>query len=317
MALNAGWDEELLRIELGELQELDFNLDVMGFSDEELDLLLDGTGSIDDDESHGQDAEEIAEPSEDPVVKPGELWLLGDHQLLCGDSTRIDELVRLCEEGSVDLYLTDPPYNVAYEGKTKDALTIENDNMSDEDFRKFLLDAFSTADFAMKPGASFYIWHADNEGYNFRGACRDNAWKVRQCLVWNKNSLVLGRSDYQWKHEPCLYGWKEGAGHAWYSDRKQTTVLDFDKPLRNGDHPTMKPVDLFEYQIGNSTKKGDVVLDSFAGSGTTVIACENTGRKARAMELDPRYCDVIIKRWQDLTGEDAVREDGVTFNDCK
>lgn len=135
--------------------------------------------------------------------------------------------------------------------------------------------------------------------------------------MWNKNSLVLGRSDYQWKHEPCLYGWKEGAGHAWYSDRKQTTVLDFDKPLRNGDHPTMKPVDLFEYQIGNSTKKGDVVLDSFAGSGTTVIACENTGRKARAMELDPRYCDVIIKRWQDLTGEDAVREDGVTFNDCK
>lgn len=317
LALDAGWDEELLRIELGELQELDFNLDVMGFSDEELDLLLDGTGSIDDDESHGQDAEEIAEPSEDPVVKPGELWLLGDHQLLCGDSTRIDELVRLCEEGSVDLYLTDPPYNVAYEGKTKDALTIENDNMSDEDFRKFLLDAFSTADFAMKPGASFYIWHADNEGYNFRGACRDNAWKVRQCLVWNKNSLVLGRSDYQWKHEPCLYGWKEGAGHAWYSDRKQTTVLDFDKPLRNGDHPTMKPVDLFEYQIGNSTKKGDIVLDSFAGSGTTVIACENTGRKARAMELDPRYCDVIIKRWQDLTGEDAVREDGVTFNNCK
>lgn len=317
LALNAGWDEELLRIELGELQELDFNLDVMGFSDEELDLLLDGTGSIDDDEEHGKDAEEIAEPSEDPVVKPGELWLLGDHQLLCGDSTRIDDLVRLCEEGSVDLYLTDPPYNVAYEGATKDKLTIQNDNMSDENFRKFLIDAFSTADFAMKPGASFYIWHADAEGYNFRSACRDNAWKVRQCLVWNKNSLVLGRSDYQWKHEPCLYGWKEGAGHAWYSDRKQTTVLDFDKPLRNGDHPTMKPVDLFEYQIGNSTKKGDVVLDSFAGSGTTVIACENTGRKARAMELDPRYCDVIIKRWQDLTGEDAVREDGVTFNDCK
>lgn len=253
LALNAGWDEELLRIELGELQELDFNLDVMGFSDEELDLLLDGTGSIDDDEEHGKDAEEIAEPSEDPVVKPGELWLLGDHQLLCGDSTRIDDLVRLCEEGSVDLYLTDPPYNVAYEGATKDKLTIQNDNMSDENFRKFLIYAFSTADFAMKPGASFYIWHADAEGYNFRGACRDNAWKVRQCLVWNKNSLVLGRSDYQWKHEPCLYGWKEGAGHAWYSDRKQTTVLDFDKPLRNGDHPTMKPVDLFEYQ-GISSK---------------------------------------------------------------
>lgn len=158
LALNAGWDEELLRIELGELQELDFNLDVMGFSDEELDLLLDGTGSIDDDEEHGQDAEEIAEPSEDPVVKPGELWLLGDHQLLCGDSTRIDDLVRLCEEGSVDLYLTDPPYNVAYEGATKDKLTIQNDNMSDENFRKFLVDAFSTADFAMKPGAAFYIW---------------------------------------------------------------------------------------------------------------------------------------------------------------
>lgn len=314
LALNAGWDEELLRIELGELQELDFNLDVMGFSDEELDLLLDGTGSIDDDESHGQDAEEIAEPSEDPVVKPGELWLLGDHQLLCGDSTRIDELVRLCEEGSVDLYLTDPPYNVAYEGKTKDALTIENDNMSDEDFRKFLLDAFSTADFAMKPGASFYIWHADSEGYNFRGACRDVGWKVRECLIWNKNAFVLGRQDYQWKHEPCLYGWKDGASHEWYSDRSQTTVIDCDRPMRNGEHPTMKPVELFRYLMENSSKKGDVVFDSFGGSGTTLVAAEETGRVAYLMELDPVYVDVIIKRWQEMTGLEAVRDDGKTYN---
>lgn len=314
LALNAGWDEELLRIELGELQELDFNLDVMGFSDEELDLLLDGTGSIDDDEEHGKDAEEIAEPSEDPVVKPGELWLLGDHQLLCGDSTRIDDLVRLCEEGSVDLYLTDPPYNVAYEGATKDKLTIQNDNMSDENFRKFLIDAFSTADFAMKPGASFYIWHADSEGYNFRGACRDVGWKVRECLIWNKNAFVLGRQDYQWKHEPCLYGWKDGASHEWYSDRSQTTVIDCDRPMRNGEHPTMKPVELFRYLMENSSKKGDVVFDSFGGSGTTLVAAEETGRVAYLMELDPVYVDVIIKRWQEMTGLEAVRDDGKTYN---
>lgn len=215
-----------------------------------------------------------------------------------------------------NLYLTDPPYNVAYQGKTEDALTIQNDSMDDESFRQFLRDAFSMADAVMHPGASFYIWHADLEGYNFRGACREVEWKVRECLIWVKNSLVLGRQDYQWRHEPCLYGWKDGASHNWYSDRIQTTVLEFNKPLRNGEHPTMKPVDLFKYLIENSSKKGDIVLDSFGGSGTALIACEESGRKARLSELDPKYCDVIVRRWQNLTGGKArLESDGRAFDD--
>ena len=215
----------------------------------------------------------------------------------------------------VDMWLTDPPYNVAYEGKTKDALKIKNDAMAGEQFRQFLRDAYVTADTVMKPGAVFYIWHPDKEGYNFRAACLDAGWTVRQCLIWKKSAMVLGRSDYHAKHEPCLYGWKDGAGHLWAADRKQTTVLEFEKPSRNGEHPTMKPVALFAYQMLNNTKGGDLVLDSFGGSGTTVIACEQHGRFARAMELDPVYCDVIVKRWQEFTGQKAVREaDGVEFN---
>lgn len=218
--------------------------------------------------------------------------------------------------GIADLWLTDPPYNVAYQGKTKDALTIQNDEMDDESFRRFLVSAYSAADSVLKEGAAFYIWHADSEGFNFRGACRDVGWKVRECLIWSKNTFVLGRQDYQWQHEPCLYGWKDGAAHNWYSDRSQTTILEFDRPNRNAEHPTMKPVGLFQYLIGNSTKRGDIVLDSFGGSGTTLIACEQTGRSARILELDPCYCDVIIERWQNLTGQRAVREsDKVAYND--
>lgn len=218
--------------------------------------------------------------------------------------------------GIADLWLTDPPYNVAYQGKTKDALTIQNDEMDDESFRRFLVSAYSAADSVLKEGAAFYIWHADSEGFNFRGACRDVGWKVRECLIWSKNTFVLGRQDYQWQHEPCLYGWKDGAAHNWYSDRSQTTILEFDRPNRNAEHPTMKPVGLFQYLIGNSTKRGDIVLDSFGGSGTTLIACEQSGRSARIIELDPCYCDVIIERWQNLTGQRAVREsDKVAYND--
>ena len=201
-----------------------------------------------------------------------------------------------------DLYITDPPYNVAYVGKTKDALTIENDKMADGDFRQFLVDVFKAANDNMKPGAAFYIWHADLEGFNFRGACKDIGWDVKECLIWNKNQMVLGRQDYQWKHEPCLYGWKPGAPHNWYSDRKQTTVIDMSKPNRSEDHPTMKPVGLFAYQIENSSKPSDIVLDSFAGSGTTMVACEKMGRKAMLMELDPKYCDVIIRRYIQESG---------------
>ena len=176
--------------------------------------------------------------------------------------------------------------------------------MEDEQFREFLYSSFMTAKLNMKPGAAFYIWHADSEGYNFRGACKDVGWQVRECLIWKKNTMVLGRQDYQWKHEPCLYGWSDGASHAWYSDRKQTTVLDFDKPSRNGEHPTMKPVALFDYLMKNSSKPGDIVLDTFGGSGTTIIACEQNGRCGYSTELDPRYADVIVNRYINLVGTD-------------
>lgn len=177
--------------------------------------------------------------------------------------------------------------------------------MQDDKFLSFLVDAFKNANEIMKEGAVFYIWHADSEGYNFRAACKKVGWNIRQCLIWNKNSMVMGRQDYQWKHEPCLYGWKEGAGHLWASDRKQTTVLEFQRPSKSELHPTMKPVALFDYCIKNNTKGGDVVLDLFCGSGTTIMACEQNGRIANCMEYDPRYVDVIIKRWEDFTGKKA------------
>jgi site-specific DNA-methyltransferase (adenine-specific) len=252
------------------------------------------------------DPDDVPEPPKEPITKPGDLWILGNHRLLCGDSTDTVALERLMENKPADLWLTDPPYNVSYEGKTKDALTIKNDSMKDGEFRQFLHDVYVAANCFLRPGAIFYIWHADSEGYNFRGAAADTGWKVRQCLIWLKSTLVMGRQDYQWKHEPCLYGWTDGAAHYWGSDRKQTTILEFDKPRRNGEHPTMKPVELFQYQMANSTKQGDVVLDSFGGSGTTIIAAERIHRKARLMELDPAYCDVIVKRWEDFTGNTAV-----------
>jgi site-specific DNA-methyltransferase (adenine-specific) len=302
LALNAGWDLELLAVELADLQAFDFDLGLTGFSDDELSKLLTG-------KTEGlTDPDEAPNPPEIPASCPGDIWLLGKHRLMCGDSTSVDDMEKLTAGQMVDMWLTDPPYNVAYEGGTKDKLTIQNDNMADDEFRQFLRDAYVTASTVMKPGAVFYIWHADSEGYNFRGAARDAGWKIRQCLIWEKSSLALGKQDYHWQHEPCLYGWKDGAGHLWASDRKQTTILKFDKPSRNGEHPTMKPVALFEYQMLNNTKGGDIVLDSFGGSGTTLIAAEKNGRIARLMELDPRYCDVIIKRWQDFTGQSATLE---------
>jgi len=302
LALNAGWDEEALRVELEDLAG-DFG-ELMGFSEDELVDLLRG-----DEATEGlTDEDAVPEAPEVPVTVEGDVWVLGRHRLMCGDSTSIEHLERLCEEQLVDMWLTDPPYNVAYEGGTKEKLTIQNDSMTDDSFRTFLRDSYSAADAVMKKGAVFYIWHADSEGYNFRGAAADIGWPIRQCLIWKKSSLVMGRQDYHWIHEPCLYGWKEGAAHLWATDRRQTTILEFNKPHRNGEHPTMKPVELFEYQMLNNTKGSDIVLDSFAGSGTTAIACEKHGRNARLMELDPKYCDVIIKRWQDFTGETATLE---------
>ena len=299
LALNAGWDNELLTIELNELLADGFALEILGFDSDELKSLLDPLepteGLVDEDQ--------VPEVPEEPKTKPGDIYQLGRHRLMCGDSTSIDDLEKLCNGQQVDMWLTDPPYNVAYEGGT--GLTIKNDDMGDDQFRQFLRDAYTAADAVMKHGAVFYIWHADLEGYNFRGAAKDAGWTVRQCLIWEKSSLVMGRQDYHWKHEPCLYGWKDGAGHLWSSDRKQTTILRFDKPRKNGEHPTMKPVELFEYQMLNNTKGGDIVLDSFGGSGTTMIAAEKNGRVGYLMELDPKYCDVIVKRWEDFTGKKA------------
>lgn len=304
----AEWEPDLLKLELQELQELDFDLELTGFELPELEDIL-GEGA--DGGTEGQtDPDAVPEPQEEPVSRLGDVWLLGRHRLMCGDSTDAGSVALLMNGSNADLLLTDPPYNVSYEGATKDRLTILNDSMDDEKFRSFLADAFKAADTVMKNGAAFYIWHADSEGYNFRGAVRDTGWMVRQCLIWVKNSMVLGRQDYQWKHEPCLYGWKDGAAHLWTSDRRQTTVLEFNKPNRNGEHPTMKPVELFEYQMLNSTNREAVVLDLFGGSGTTMIAAEKNGRSARLMELDPRYCDVIVRRWQDFTGQEATLEDG-------
>jgi len=302
LALNAGWDDQLLTIELNELLADKFSLDLLGFNADELNALLNpveiNEGLVDEDE--------VPEPPLEPITKLGDVWILGNHRLMCGDSTQIDQLEKLCNGRPVDMWLTDPPYNVAYEGKTKNALTIKNDSMSDDSFRQFLRDSYVAADVVMKQGAVFYIWHADSEGYNFRGAAHDTGWKVRQCLIWKKSTIVMGRQDYHWKHEPCLYGWKEGAGHLWAADRKQSTILEFDKPSRNGEHPTMKPVALFEYQMLNNTKGGDIVLDSFGGSGTTIIAAEKNGRVGYLMEFDPKYCDVIVKRWENFTGKTAV-----------
>lgn len=305
LALNAGWDESVLAQEVAWLQEQHFDTNLLGFNADFLDGLLaeeaaTDVGLTDEDDAPAVQAE--------PVTRLGDVWVMGKHRLMCGDSTSMDSVNTLALGGGIDMFLTDPPYNVAYEGKTADALTIQNDSMSDASFRQFLRDAFTAADSVMKSGAVFYIWYADVESYNFTGALVDAGWQLRQVLIWKKNNLVMGRKDYHFKHEPCLYGWKDGAGHLWASDRKQTTILDFDHPTRSLEHPTMKPVALFEYQLLNNTKGGDLCLDLFGGSGTTLIACEKNGRYARLMELDPKYCDVIVRRWQAFTGKQAVLE---------
>jgi site-specific DNA-methyltransferase (adenine-specific) len=302
LALNSAWDADLLSMELSALQDDGFDLALAGFDDLDLARMIRSQGS-----SGCTDPDEAPVLPSAPFSQLGDIWQLGAHRVMCGDSTRPEQLKQLVDGQLVDLFLTDPPYNVAYEGKTKAALTIKNDSMADDSFRQFLRDAFAAADAVMKPGAVFYIWHADLEGFNFRAACRDVGWQVRQNLIWQKDSLVLGRQDYQSQHEPCLYGWKEGAAHLWASDRKQTTLLKFDRPKRNAEHPTMKPVELVAYQLLNSTRGGGIVLDSFGGSGTTLIAAQQHGRVARIMELDPCYVDVIVRRWQAYTGQAAQR----------
>ena len=290
------WDFEILSDELKSIVDIDmmdFGFD-LSLDEEELKVIED----------------EVPEIPVEPKAKYGDIYQLGNHRLMCGDATVLEDVRTLMNDNKADLLLTDPPYNVDYEGKTKDSLKIKNDNMGDNQFKQFLTDSFSNANEVMKEGASFYIWHADSEGYNFRSACKDVSWKVRQCLIWNKNTMVMGRQDYQWKHEPCLYGWKDGASHNWYSDRKQTTVLEFNKPSKSELHPTMKPLDLFAYQMKNSTAKGDIVLDLFGGSGTTLMVSEQLDRNAYIMELDPRYVDAIINRWETMTGSKGVLLNG-------
>lgn len=282
------WDMSLVVEELKTLSEE--NLLLTGF---DKDLIIEADERDD----------EVPELPEEPKSKLGDLYKLGEHRLLCGDATKLEDVERLMDGQHADSVVTDPPYNVDYEGGT--GLKIENDNKSDSDFRQFLTDSFTNLYAVMKPGAVFYVWHADSEGYNFRGAIIDAGLTLKQNLIWQKNNMVMGRQDYHWQHEPCLYGWKEGAAHLWNSDRKQTTILKFDRPQRNAEHPTMKPVELLSYLIANNTKGEDLVLDVFLGSGSTMIAAEKLGRKCYGMELDPKYVDVIIKRWEEYTGNKA------------
>ena len=295
-------DELLLKDLLQELGTSELDLELTAYTADEIDQML---GSAKEVQEADFDADKALSEIDEAKTKLGDIYILGKHRLMCGDSTDAAAVEKLMDGQKADIAVTDPPYNVGYTGGTKDALTIQNDKQEDSAFRQFLSAAFTNMDAAMKPGAVFYIWHADSEGYNFRAACKEAGWQVRQCLIWNKNQLVMGRQDYHWKHEPCLYGWKEGAAHLWASDRKQTTILCFDRPQKNAEHPTMKPVALLAYQIANNTKGEDIALDLFGGSGTTLVACEQLGRKCYMMELDPKYCDVIIKRWEELTGNKA------------
>lgn len=297
------WDNSKLEELLAELKETDIDMDMTGFTFDEVDnILKDIEGSKEDDFDLDQALNEI----EEPTTRPGDIWILGNNRLMCGDSTQKEQVMRLMDKQEADMLLTDPPYNVDYEGKTVDALKIENDNMTSTEFYNFLLDSFRNMFEVTKCGSSVYVFHADTEGLNFRNAFNAVGFKLAQCLVWVKNTFVMGRQDYQWRHEPILYGWKEGAGHYFINDRKQSTVLEFDKPTRNAEHPTMKPIDLLVYLIKNSSKENDLILDLFGGSGSTLIAAEQVKRRCYTMELDPKYCDVIVKRWELLTGEKAV-----------
>jgi DNA modification methylase len=295
----SGWDVDRLT---EELEKIELDMEPFGFSEEEMRRL---TGRIPEVK---EDAADEPGTEAEAVTKPGDVYVMGGHRLLCGDSTDPASMELLLDGGHADMLLTDPPYNVDYEGGTEDRLRIMNDRFGTEnDFRAFLSAAFSSADGVMRPGAAFYIWHADSGRMSFQAACEETGWKVRENLIWLKNSFVMGRQDYQWKHEPCLYGWKDGAAHYFSDMRNIPTVLEFDRPKRNDVHPTMKPVGLFAFLIGNSSRPEETVLDPFGGSGTTLVACEQLGRKAMLSELDPRYCDVIVKRWEELTGKKAGR----------
>lgn len=303
--ISGDWDNAKLEELLAELKETDIDMDITGFSFDEVDnILKDVVGSKEDE----FDLEEELKEIEQPISKLGDIWILGKHRLMCGDSTEKEAVLQLMKSKEADMILTDPPYNVNYEGGTKEKLTIKNDNMEDTLFYNFLIDAFRNTYDSIKCGGSIYVFHSDTEGMNFRNAFKTVGFKLAECLVWVKNKFVMGRQDYQWRHEPILYGWKEGKAHYFTDSRNQTTVLEFDKPIKNEEHPTMKPIDLLAYIIKNSSKENELILDLFGGSGSTLIAAEQTNRKCYMMELDPKYCDVIIRRWEKLTGQKAELE---------
>lgn len=308
MAMDAGWDEELLKVEIEALQAEDFDLSLTGFDESELSGFFDTADDAKDD-----DFDVDAELEKPPVTKSGDLWLLGNHRLLCGDSTKAETYEMLMNGKKANLVVTDPPYNVNYQGT---AGKIKNDNLENDKFYQFLFDAFTCMEKAMADDASIYVFHADTEGLNFRKAFADAGFYLSGTCIWKKQSLVLGRSPYQWQHEPCLFGWKKNGKHQWYSDRKQTTIWEFDKPKKNGDHPTMKPVPLIAYPIKNSSMSNCIVLGPFGGSGSTLIACEQTNRICHTIELDEKYCDVIIKRYIEQVGTSenvSVVRDGKTI----
>lgn len=299
MAMDAGWDEELLRVELEALTEMGFDLGMTGFDEKELASLFPT------EEAKEDDFDVEAELQKPTFTKSGDVWTLGRHRLVCGDSTKEETYAILMDGVKANLVITDPPYNVNYEGS---AGKIKNDNMANDKFYEFLLAAFQNMESVMAPDASIYVFHADTEGLNFRRAFADAGFYLSGCCIWKKQSLVLGRSPYQWQHEPVLYGWKKNGKHQWYTGRKETTIWEFDKPKKNGDHPTMKPIPLLAYPIGNSSMANSVVLDPFGGSGSTLIACEQTDRICRTIELDEKFCDVIVNRYIEQVGS----SDGVT-----
>ena len=297
-AEDAGWDEELLRLEIESLEGMDFDLGLLGFEPSELNQLLTDKDAIQED-----DFDVDAELQKPAITKPGDLWLLGRHRLVCGDSTKPETYTALMDGKKANLVVTDPPYNVNYEGS---AGKIKNDHMGNEAFYTFLFDAFKCMEEVMAQDASIYVFHADTEGLNFRKAFAEAGFYLSGTCIWKKQSLVLGRSPYQWQHEPVLFGWKKKGKHMWYSDRKQSTIWEYDKPRKNGDHPTMKPVALVSYPIINSSMSGCIVLDPFGGSGSTLMACEQTDRVCHTIELDEKFCDVIVKRFLENGSEDQV-----------
>ena len=310
MALDAGWDEDMLRVEIEALQGADFDLMLTGFDDKELSDFF-GTN---DDDAKDDDFDLSSALEQASFVQKGDVWTVGRHRLMCGDATSMDDVATLMDGKKANLLLTDPPYGVSF--KSSSGLTIQNDSMKNEEFYQFLYDAFAAAVCFLGAGASAYVFHADTEGLNFRKAFIDAGFHLAGCCIWVKDSLVLGRSDYQWQHEPVLYGFLQNGKHNWYSDRKQTTVWNFAKPKRNANHPTSKPLDLLSYPIGNSTQENGIVLDSFGGSGSTMMACEQTNRICYMMELDEKYASVILRRAVEdgISPDDIfVERDGVRY----